>query len=60
MLPQHFELLKGLINPNYAAQAEQARNSRSKLVTSLLTRRPRREYDEGDEDGGKGAASEGV
>jgi len=39
MLPQHFELLKGLINPNYAAQAEQARNSRSKLVTSLLTQR---------------------
>jgi len=39
MLPQHFELLKGLINPNYALQAEQARNSRSKMVTSLLTQR---------------------
>lgn len=39
MNAQHFELLKGLINPNYALQAEQARNSRSKMVTALLTQR---------------------
>lgn len=39
MIPQHFDLLKGLINPNYALQAEQARNSRSKMITSLLTQR---------------------
>lgn len=39
MLPQHFEAIKSLINPNYALQAEQARNSRSKLITSLLTQR---------------------
>lgn len=39
MNSQHFELLKGLVNPNYVQQAEQARNSRSKLITSLLTQR---------------------
>lgn len=39
MIPQHFEVLKGLVNPNYAQQAEQARNSRSKLITTLLTQR---------------------
>jgi len=39
MIGQHFELLKGLVNPSYAQQAEQARNSRSKLVTSLLSQR---------------------
>jgi len=39
MLPQHFELVKGLINPNYAIQAEQARQSRSKHITALLTQR---------------------
>mmetsp|Transcript_49081 Transcript_49081/g.110397 ORF Transcript_49081/g.110397 Transcript_49081/m.110397 type:complete len:516 (+) Transcript_49081:80-1627(+) len=39
MISQHLDLLKGLINPNYALQAEQARNSRSKLITSLLTQR---------------------
>merc|ERR1719247_1030499 len=39
MLPQHFELVKGIINPNYALQAEQARNSRSKRITQLLTQR---------------------
>jgi len=39
MIPQHFDVLKGLINSNYAAQAEQARNSRSRLITSLLTQR---------------------
>eukprot|EP00440_Ansanella_granifera_P041421 gb/GFBE01044918.1/.p1 GENE.gb/GFBE01044918.1/~~gb/GFBE01044918.1/.p1 ORF type:complete len:520 (+),score=95.86 gb/GFBE01044918.1/:1-1560(+) len=39
MIPQHFDLLKGLVNPNYVEQAAQARNSRSKLITSLLTQR---------------------
>jgi len=39
MLPQHFELIKGLINPNYASQAEQARNSKSKKFTQLLSQR---------------------
>lgn len=39
MIAQHFELMKGLINPNYAIQAEQARNSRSKQITALLTQR---------------------
>lgn len=39
MNAHHFELMKGLINPNYALQAEQARNSRSKLITALLTQR---------------------
>eukprot|EP00439_Symbiodinium_sp_Y106_P086391 s2122_g32.t3 len=37
MLPQHFDLLKGLVNTNYVEQAQQARNSRSKQVTTLLT-----------------------
>lgn len=39
MLPQHFDLLKGLVNTNYVEQAQQARNSRSKQVTTLLTQR---------------------
>jgi len=39
MNAQHLDLIKGLISPNYAAQAEQARNSRSKMITSLLTQR---------------------
>jgi len=36
---QHFELLKDLVNPNYVLQAEQARNSRSKMFTALFTQR---------------------
>lgn len=39
MLAQHFDMMKDLINPNYAMQAEQARNSRAKLVTNLLQQR---------------------
>ncbi|CAJ1397654.1 unnamed protein product [Effrenium voratum] len=39
MNPQHFELLKGLVNPNYVEQAAQARNSRSKHFTALFTQR---------------------
>lgn len=39
MNASHFELMKDLINPNYALQAEQSRNSRSKLITNLLTQR---------------------
>lgn len=39
MIAQHFEMMKDIINPNYAMQAEQARNSRSKLVSNLLTQR---------------------
>jgi len=33
------EVIKGLINPGYATLGEQARNSRTKLITSLLTHR---------------------
>ncbi|CAL1132980.1 unnamed protein product [Cladocopium goreaui] len=39
MLPQHFDLLKGLVNPNYVEQGAQARNSRSKHFTALFTQR---------------------
>lgn len=48
MLPQHFEMMKDLINPSYATQAEQARNSRSKRVTALLSQRrlPEEGWDE--------------
>mmetsp|Transcript_107314 Transcript_107314/g.308790 ORF Transcript_107314/g.308790 Transcript_107314/m.308790 type:complete len:523 (-) Transcript_107314:176-1744(-) len=39
MNAQHFDLLKELVSPSYAAQAEQARNSRSALITTLLSQR---------------------
>lgn len=39
MNSQHFELLKELVNPNYALQAEQSRNSRSAQITTLLSQR---------------------
>lgn len=39
MNAQHFEMMKDLINPNYALQAEQARNSRGKLISNLLSQR---------------------
>ncbi|CAK9104435.1 O-phosphoseryl-tRNA(Sec) selenium transferase (Liver-pancreas antigen) (LP) (SLA-p35) (SLA/LP autoantigen) (Selenocysteine synthase) (Sec synthase) (Selenocysteinyl-tRNA(Sec) synthase) (Sep-tRNA:Sec-tRNA synthase) (SepSecS) (Soluble liver antigen) (SLA) (UGA suppressor tRNA-associated protein) (tRNA(Ser/Sec)-associated antigenic protein) [Durusdinium trenchii] len=39
MLPQHFDLLKGLVNPNYVEQGAQARNSRSKHFTALFIQR---------------------
>jgi len=39
MNAQHFDLMRDLINPNYALQAEQARNSRSTMITTLLSQR---------------------
>lgn len=39
MNTQHFEMMRDLVNPNYVLQAEQARNSRSNLITSLLSQR---------------------
>eukprot|EP00928_Gymnodinium_smaydae_P003655 TRINITY_DN11297_c0_g1_i1.p1 TRINITY_DN11297_c0_g1~~TRINITY_DN11297_c0_g1_i1.p1 ORF type:complete len:533 (-),score=108.44 TRINITY_DN11297_c0_g1_i1:184-1782(-) len=44
----HWDLAKGLINPNYALQAQQARNSRAKAITDLLSQRrlPKKGWDE--------------
>jgi len=39
MQKEHFGLLQGLLTESYAQQAEQARNSRSKLVANLLSHR---------------------
>jgi len=48
MIPQHLDLMKNFINPSYAAQAEQSRNSRTKLISSLMNSRrmPEEGWDE--------------
>eukprot|EP00397_Hematodinium_sp_SG-2012_P033452 GEMP01035745.1.p1 GENE.GEMP01035745.1~~GEMP01035745.1.p1 ORF type:complete len:479 (+),score=103.76 GEMP01035745.1:22-1437(+) len=39
MQKEHFGLLQGLLTESYSQQAEQARNSRTKLITNLLSHR---------------------
>lgn len=39
MNAKHFELIKDIISPSYTQQAEEARNSRSKHITNLLSHR---------------------